>query len=85
MVQVKEHVCTECGKAFGQKGDLVKHIKTIHEQVRIGGFFWRCSTWADLVAGKGICLPSVHEGLQREREHDKAHTDRAQDGEFVWC
>ena len=33
-LQVKEHVCSECGKAFGQKGDLVKHIKTIHEQVR---------------------------------------------------
>jgi hypothetical protein len=32
-LQVKEHVCSECGKAFGQKGDLVKHIKTIHEQV----------------------------------------------------
>ena len=26
-------MCSECGKAFGQKGDLVKHIKTIHEQV----------------------------------------------------
>ncbi len=33
-LQVKEHVCSECGKAFGQKGDLVKHIKTIHEQVQ---------------------------------------------------
>ncbi len=39
--QVKEHVCSECGKAFGQKGDLVKHIKTIHEQVGSAGR-WLC-------------------------------------------
>jgi hypothetical protein len=75
-LQVKEHVCSECGKAFGQKGDLVKHIKTIHEQVRllfcfVLRLYLRLTGVAFL--GACICLPSVQQSFQREGEHDATH------------
>lgn len=30
-LKVKDYQCDECSKAFGQKGDLQRHIKTVHE------------------------------------------------------
>ena len=33
-LKVRNHVCAECGSAFAEKAQLIKHDKAVHLQVR---------------------------------------------------
>ena len=72
-LEIKDHKCESCGKAFAVKGSLAKHIFRLHEGHRDKKCH-SCGKSFFFDADLKKHIRSVHEGIKRVRKKKTVHT-----------